>query len=280
LVFGRRERRGRAEGRPALDGAGFEAAAAAASFVASPDGSSVESAVFEGAAAAVFGGREPTGEGGGEVRADRIAVTFSMIHRPDETSGDSRFSGLPRTPGPSVPHGLLNIFRSHADLVRPGGIRAEITEADRPGRTLEGETAVFDSGQTLHMSGRSGEAAVADSADARIESPSISVATGSGGLLATGGVAGVLGWRGPAADRVLSLEDVALRAERWSSGPGAQDLPDRGRPREPGTEHPQAYEIEFAGDKGRMSGGGGRSGCPGRGRSVDPRDRSAAGRWP
>jgi len=73
LVFGRRERRGRVTGRARLAGAGYKVAGSALSIVASPDGSSLESAVFEGAAMIAFAARRGTGGRGGEIRADRIA---------------------------------------------------------------------------------------------------------------------------------------------------------------------------------------------------------------
>lgn len=267
LAFGRRERRGRAEGRPALDGAGFKAAAESVSFVASPDGSSLESAFFEGAAEAVFGGRGPVGEGGGEVRADRIAVTFS--HDPFglaiETLGGSRLSFRPEehnlvTVGsPTV---LLNVFSGDHQPTweASGGIRAEITESGGPRRTIEGERAHIDGARVLHFYGRRGEAAVADSVEARIEAPQILVATASQALLASGGVTGVLkGGEGRRRIGFFSpMEGVSFASQRLEFLPEGSIYLLTGHVLvSQGLKTLRASEIEFAGTAGRMSGRGG-----------------------
>ena len=267
LAFGRRERRGRAEGRPALDGAGFKAAAAAVSFVASPDGSSLESAVFEGAAEAVFGGREPAGQGSGEVRADRIAVTFS--HDPFglaiETSGGSRLSFRPEEDSlvtVGSPTILLSVFSDdHMPTWEASeGARAEITEAGRLRRTIQGESVHIDGARVLHIYGRRGEAAIADSVEARIEAPQILVATASQGLLASGGVAGVL--KGGEDRRRIGffspLEDVSFASQRLEFLPeDSMYLLTGNVLLSQGSNTLRASEIEFAGEMGRMSGGGG-----------------------
>jgi lipopolysaccharide export system protein LptA len=266
LVFGRRDRRGRAEGRPALDGAGFKAAAAATSFVASPDGSSLESAVFEGAAVAVFENEGAAGEGSGEVRAERIAVTFSRdpYGLAILASGDSRLILRP-APDSLVtvgsPKVLLNVFSGvHIPTWEAsGGIRAEITEAGGLRRTIEGERVHSDGG-TLHAYGRSGEAAVADSVEARIEAPRILFAPASQELLASGGVAGVLkGGEGRRRIGFFSpLEDVSFSSERSEYMPeGSIYLLTGYVFVRQGPNTLRASEIEFGGTAGRMSCAGG-----------------------
>ncbi|MGE5740529.1 MAG: hypothetical protein ACM32H_00725, partial [Candidatus Aminicenantes bacterium RBG_16_66_30] len=91
LVYDRRELRGRVEGAATLEGRDFKGESAGASFVASRDETSLESAVFEGGANVIFG-RKDSGEESGEIRADRIAVAFARDPfgpRSIETSGRS-----------------------------------------------------------------------------------------------------------------------------------------------------------------------------------------------
>lgn len=266
--YARRERRGRVEGQAEIKSAKFQGTSETVSFVASEDAAGFESAVLEGGAKVAFGGKESPGGGSGEIRADRIAVYFAR---------DPFGVGSIKTTGRS------NLsFRSAADVTETvlaptallsyddvnglwtwsasGGIRAEVVAAGRPGRTLEGEEAVFDAARILHVSSRSGRPAVADSAEARIEAPSISVATDTGGILATGGVSGVLkrgegrravGFFSPSDDVAFSSASVELRPEISTSFFTGNVLVRQG------TDILRAREIELAGDMGRMSGGGG-----------------------
>jgi lipopolysaccharide export system protein LptA len=256
------------DGRAALESADFRGESAAVSFVAFPDESSLESAVFEGPGRVVFGGKEPSREGSGEVSADRIAVAFSRDPfglASIQTSGSSRLSlrsAADRTETVLAPTALLTFDRASGlwTWSASGGIRAEITDAGGLSRTLEGEEAVFDGARILHVRGRPGQAAVADSAEARIEAPSISVATATGGIFATGGVSGVLkrGEGRRAAGFFSQREDVSFSSERLELRPEISvslftgDVLLR-----QGTDTLRADEIELAGDQGRMSGGGG-----------------------
>jgi lipopolysaccharide export system protein LptA len=256
------------DGRAGFEGAAFIGSSAAASFVASEDGTSLESAVFEGAAKVVFKGDEATGERGGEIGADRIAVGFGrdpfdlVLAKTSDRSSLSFRSAAGRAVTVHAQTTLLNFFRDPDSVTwaAAGGVRAEITDAHGPGRALEGEEAVFDGARVLHMYGRAGQAAVADSVEARIEAPQIHVATASEGLLASGGVAGVLkddegrrkaGFFSPGEDVVFSCRQLELRPEISVSLFTANVLLSQG------TDTLRAYEIELAGDQGRMSGAGG-----------------------
>jgi lipopolysaccharide export system protein LptA len=267
LLYGRRERRGRAEGRAAFECAEFKGASAAASFVASQDESSLESAVFEGAAKVVLSGKESSGEGSGEICADRIAVAF--YRDPSglsiKTSGRSSLlfrSAADRTETVLAPTALLSFDRVNGSWTwsASGGIRAEIAEAGVCNRTLEGDSAAFDGAKTLGVFGKPGRPAVADSAEARIQAPQILVASASGEVLATGGVVGVL--KGGEERRAVGFfsprEDVTISSERLELRPKISmsfltgDVFVR-----QGTNTLRAAEVELAGDAGRMSGGGG-----------------------
>ena len=216
----------------------------------------------------VFGGKEPPGEGSGEIGADRIAVNFASDPfglGSIQTTGRSSLalrSAVDRTETVLAPTALLSFDRVNGlwTWSASGGIRAEITEAGRLSRTLEGEEAVFDAARILRVSSRSGRPAVADSAEARIEAPSISVATATGGILATGGVAGVLkrgegrravGFFSPGDDVTFSSERIDLRPEASTSFFFGHVLVRQG------ADVLRAEEIELGGDTGRMSGGGG-----------------------
>ncbi len=267
FVYERREHRGGVEGRAALDGAEFGSVSAAASFIAAQDESSLKSVVLEGAAKVVFKGTAPAGKGRGEIGADRIAVDFASepfglgsIRTMGRSSLSFR-SAAGRTETVLAPTALLSCDRVNGYWTwsASGGVRAEVVATGRPGRTLEGEEAVFD-GAILHVSSRSGRPAVADSAEARIEAPSISVATDTGGILATGGAAGVLkrgegrraaGFFSPGDDVAFSSERIELRPEISTSLFTGNVVVRQG------TDILRAEKIELAGDMGRMSGSGG-----------------------
>ena len=267
FVYDRREFRGRVEGRAALECRDFRGASAVASFVASQDESSLESAVFEGAAKVVLGGKEPAGEGSGQILADRIAVSFSRDPSGLSilTSGRSSLflrSAADRTETILAPTALLSFDRVNGrwTWTASGGIRAETAEAGGLGRTLEGEEAVFDSAEVLGVFGGPGRPAVADSAEARIEAPKILVASATGEVLATGGVVGVLK-RGEERRRVGFFdpgEDVAFSSERLELRPETSTSIFTGNVLvRQGANTLRAEEVELAGDAGGMSGGGG-----------------------
>jgi lipopolysaccharide export system protein LptA len=267
FVFDRRGLRGRVDGQAALQGAGFRGSSAAATFVASEDGSRLESAVFERGAEIVFGGAGPPGDGGGEIRADRIAVSF--VRDPFglgalRTSGGSRLSlrsAADRTETVSAPAALLSFDRARGlwTWSASGGIRVETTEGGLS-RALEGEEAVFDGAGSLGVNGGPGRPAVADSADARIGAAKILVASAAGDILATGGVSGVL--KAGEGRRPVGFfsrqEDISVSCRSLDLRPGTSISSFTGNViLRQGADLLQAGEIEIAGDMGRMSGGGG-----------------------
>jgi lipopolysaccharide export system protein LptA len=267
FLYVRPERRGRIDGRASIGSADFRGTSETVSFLASRDESSFESTVFEGSAEVALGRKEPPGEGSGEIRADRIAVSFSgdrsgLSITASEAVSLAFRSAADRAESVLAPAALLSFDRPSGlwTWSASGGIRAEIADAGRPGRTVEGEKAVFDAAKVLHVSGGSGRPAVADSAEARIEAPEIGIATETGEALASGGVACVLkeaegrrttGFFSPS-------EDVYVRCDRLNVRPGSSTfLFSGGVLVRQGQNTVRAAEIETDGDMGRMSGGGG-----------------------
>ncbi len=268
FVFDRRGRRGRADGRAALEGPAFEGLAGTVQFVVSEDGSFLESAVLEPAAEVRFHGKGTPGGGSGEVRAERIEVSF--VRDPlglgaIQASGRSRLSlrsAPDRTVAVLAPKTLLSFDRALGlwTWSASGGVRAEIAEAGRPGRALEGDEAVFDGAGVLGIHGRSGRPAVADSDEARIEAPKILVASDGGRVLATGGVACVL--KKEEGRRSVGFfsprQDVAVSSDALEISPGVSKSLFTGRVLvSQGTDTLRADEIELVGDTGEMRGRGG-----------------------
>ncbi len=268
FVFDRRSRLGRAEGRAALEGAGFKAASEAVQFVAAEDGSSLESAVLEPAAEVGFQREGTPGGESGEIRADRIEVWFARDPfglGTIRTTGRSRLSyrsAPDRTETVLAPKALLSFDRTRGlpTWSASGGVRAELAEAGRPGRTLEGDEAEFDAAGVLGIRGRTGRPAVADSAEARIEAPEILVASGGGRVLAAGGVACLLkkeegrravGFFSPQEDVAVSSDALEIRRDVATSLFTGRVLASQG------TDTLRADEIELLGDTGEMRGRGG-----------------------
>lgn len=265
--YARGGRRGRIEGQAAIRGADFEGTSQNAAFVAATDESSLSSADLEGAAKIILADRESLGQGKGEIRADRISLSFShepaalAIRTSSRTSLTLR-SSPGRTETVQAPAVLLNVFRAdgHCTWIASGGLRAELAEAGAVRRTLEGEEGTFDSAEVLHVTGVPGRPAVADSDEARIEAAWIGVATASGEVQATGGVASVL--KGGESRRLVGFflrgQDVAVSSERLDIRPGSSASLFSGRVvARQGQNEIRAKEIETAGEAGRMTGRGG-----------------------
>jgi lipopolysaccharide export system protein LptA len=263
--YARRGRAGRIDERGSIRGADFHAAAGTVSFVASADEAGLDSAVLEDGASVVLGGQGSSA--GGEVRADRIEVTFSRepfglgIAASGHTVLALR-SGADRTETVASPAALVSFGRRDGSLTwsAKGGVRAEIAEIGGPGRTLEGEDAWFDGGDILHVSGTADRPAVADSAEARIEARSIAVAAASGATRAAGGVTGVLK-KGDGRRRTGFFargEDVPVSCGTLETRPDISTVLLTGNVLvSRGSDAVRARELELAGDEGRMSGGGG-----------------------
>jgi lipopolysaccharide export system protein LptA len=266
LRYARRERKGRMEGWASIAAEDFRTAAETVSFVVSGDEAGLDSAVLEGGAGVGLGGRAPS-YGSGEIRADRIEVTFSRERDglSVAASGRGRLEFRSDADGAlsvAAPSALLNFSRKdgHWTWTANGGIRAELTGTGGAGRTIEGGEAALDGARTLIAYGAAGRKAVADSAAARIEAGQIMVGSASGSLSASGGVTGVLK-PGDGSRRTGFFargEDVAVSCQRLEAEPDAEALFLTGYVLvSQGSASVRGGEIELAGAAGRMSGGGG-----------------------
>ncbi|RPI99990.1 MAG: hypothetical protein EHM31_09070 [Candidatus Aminicenantes bacterium] len=270
LIYARRERRGRVDGQADLSGGGCRGTSAAISFVATPDEAAFESAVFEGAAKVVFGGKEPAGEAGGEITAERIAVAFSrepFAVRTLEAEGEVGISaraadgretdvGAPAATLEFDPGGGLTSWSASA------GITASFDDgAGRAGLHLEADTAAFDRADGIvRAQGRSGRPAVASSKEARIEADAIAAGPGSRDLAASGQVECLLrsgeGMRAPGF--FSSAEDIAVSCGSLVSREGAPSFAFSGKVRaRQGADILRAGELELTLETGDMSGRGG-----------------------
>lgn len=197
FVYHRRERRGRVEGRAEFSGEGCRGSARTLSFDMSEDESYLVSIAFDGTAEVVLAGRGSGNTGRGELRADRVGVSF----RPGmagpatvEAGGDARLS-LPSADG------SRSVFRAPgARLICgadggpekwsvSGGFRAELEDATGEKRVLEGESADGDvRSRVLKALGKPGRPAVADWPGARVEAASIAAGPADRDLAASDGV--------------------------------------------------------------------------------------------
>jgi lipopolysaccharide export system ATP-binding protein len=266
LTYARRDRRGLVEGQARLEGGGFRGSAAAASFVAAEDESGLASAVLEGEAEVVLDGKERRGDPSLETRAGRIAVAFSRAPSVVtlETSGGSRFAFEP-APGEAgtvlAASAVLSYGHEAGRLAwqARGGVKAETTEGGLV-RVLEGEEAVFDGAGTLGVGGGKDRPAAASAADFRTEAGHILFNCGTGDLLATGGVSGVLkAQEGRRKAGFFSAgEDVALSCRVLERRAGRSTFLFTGQATaRQGGSVVRAEELETAGEDGRMSGRGG-----------------------
>ena len=267
LLYARRERRGRVDGRADLRGGRCRGTSAAVSFIATGDESAIGSAVFEGAAKVAFGGTESPGEASGEIRADRIAVVFSrepFAVNTLEAGGDVGISvrapggrdtevGAPAATLKLDPEGELTNWAAS------GGITASLDDgAGRAFLGLEADRAVYDRADGIvRAQGRPGLSAVASSEEARIEADAISAGPGSGDLVASGHVECLLrsgeGIRAPgffssAVDVSVSCGSLVFR-ERASSFAFSEKV----RARQ-GADVLLAGELELTPETGDMSG--------------------------
>lgn len=270
LFYARRERRGRVDGQADLRGGRCRGTSAAISFVATRDEASFESAVFEGAASVVFGGTESPGETSVEIRADRIAVTFSResfavdtveaggdvgisVRAPD---GGETAVGAPAATLKLSPEGELTSWAAS------GGITASLDDgAGRAGLNLEADRAVYDRADGIvRAQGRPGLGAVASSEEARIEADAISAGPGSRNLAASGRVECLLrsgeGMRAPgffssAVDVSVSCGSLVFR-----DGAPSFAFSEKVRARQ-GADILRAGELELTLETGDMSGRGG-----------------------
>ena len=264
LVLDRGARRGLVEGQAVIEGPGFKGASRTAAFVILPDESSLESVGLEGAPKIVLAGKAGSGEGSAEIRADRVALSFSRspsglaVHASDRAGLTIKTAGG-RTLSLLAPDLLLSVFPDDgkSTWTASGGIKIEIAGSGAISRTLEGEEAAYDDAKTLFVSGGPGRPAVADSSEARIEAPKIAVASETGDILATGGVSGVLK-RGEGRRKVgffSPSEDILISGDRFETrDKGSRSLFAGNVEVRQGTNSLRAGELELAGDAGRMTG--------------------------
>jgi lipopolysaccharide export system protein LptA len=193
FLYGRRERRGRVEGRAVLAGGRWRGTARALTFDAAEDEGSFKSVAFDGAAdLELAGNAEKNG-----IAADWIGLSFApggTALSSVQARENTRLSlSLPETSGSIVraSEAVLTI-RADGELERwsaSGGFRAELDGPAGESRVLEGGSVTFDaSTRVLRASGMPGRPAVADSRRARVEAPSLAAGPAAGDLEASGGV--------------------------------------------------------------------------------------------
>lgn len=269
FVYARRERRGRVEGQAEIRSGKFRGQSAAASFVAAADEAVLESAVFEGAARVGFDGAAAGGGRSGEIGAERIDVAFArepFAIRSLTTAGRTLLSFRSPAGGKDsvlAPAASMEFGRGGELLSwsASGGIQADLTDEAGLSRSLEGDTAGFETATgSLLVRGGSGRPAVADSSDARVEAPSIAVDSDTRTLEASGGVVCLfkkgpgqreLGFFSSGADVSVTGDKLVLR-----SGASAASFSGNVLARQ-GTDSLHAGALEFLGEKGEMRGSGG-----------------------
>jgi len=227
FLYGRRERRGRVEGRAVLAGGRWRGTARTLTFEAAEDEGSFISVAFDGAAAveglafasalardlyprASAAEMDPLAKPGAPAAADlagdpeKSGITadgIGLIFVP----GSSRLSSVQARGNTrlsvSLPEASKSVVQSSGAFVTigadgelerwsaSGGFRADLDGTTDESRVLEGESVTFDaSTRVLLASGLPGRPAVADSRRARVEAPSLAAGPAAGDLEASGGV--------------------------------------------------------------------------------------------
>lgn len=218
LVYARSERTGRAEGNVHVSSAAGDGASEALRFQLSDDERTFDSMTFEKGAKCVFGG--PAGRPG---RRAVEAVTVRVVSFPGssrvsvvDAEGSCRMS----LAAPPEPGGRIEAASLRLSLDREGGLEGWTASGDvrmslegKPGdeRDLQGERASY-SGKPGLLTVQAGEGGTArlESAGARIEAPEISLETGPGNAVASGGVRCLLKPRPGAAPVGFFSKDASL----------------------------------------------------------------------
>jgi lipopolysaccharide export system protein LptA len=268
FTYARRERRGTATGRAQFSGGRARGEALSISITAAEVEGIPGSADFDGAARIVLAAGAPGGAGSGEVRADHIRAAFNRdtgltasIAAEGNTDLSLRTEGGAVTAAKAPKAGLT--FEPTGGLrswAASGGIRAELADAGRPSRTIDGESVAFDSATgSLRALGAPGHPAVAESPDARVEAASIAAGPAEGDLEASGRVVCVFkaGKRLGTAGFFSSDEDVSVSGDSLVLRAGESSASFAGNVRAwQGAEHLRARELEFAEERGEMRGRG------------------------
>jgi len=195
LVYARSEKTGRAEDRARLTSDDGEGASTVLRFKLSDDERTFDSMTFEKGAKCVFGGPARPGQRAVEAATIRV-LSFPGSSRVSvvEAEGGCRMSlAAPPEPGGRIEAaGLRLSFGREGELegwTASGDVR--MTLEGKPGdeRDLEGESVAY-SGRPglLTVRPREGGTARLESAGSRIEAASISLETGPGNAVASGGI--------------------------------------------------------------------------------------------
>jgi lipopolysaccharide export system protein LptA len=266
FTYARRERRGTATGRAEFSGGRARGEARSITIATTKDETRLESADFAGTARIRLAVGAPGGPGRGEVRSDRVRVSFdrdtgSIASVEAEGSADFslRTDGGPQTIVKAPKAGLTfdpaGVLRSWA---ASGGIRAELADTGGSGRTIEAESAVFDAATgSLQTMGAPGRPAVADSPDVRVEAASITAGPAAGDLEAMGGV--ICSFKAGQGSRATGFfspgEDVSVSGDRLVLRGGASSVSFAGNVRAwQGDKILRAGELEFSPETGDMRG--------------------------
>ncbi len=194
LVYGRSGKAGRIKGRARVSSAEGEGSADAARFELTADEKFLQSVIFEKSAECSLAGE---GKGRRVIRAETIRlVSFPDSSRISavEARGACRMS-LAGPPGPNgrVEAEMLRLVSGRdgeaGDWTSSGGVRMNIEGTSGESRDIEGE-AVDYSGKSGILSVRADKKRPVrlESAESRIEAPSISLETGPGNAAASDGV--------------------------------------------------------------------------------------------
>jgi len=270
LVYARKERRGRVQGRAGLSTGPCRGTAAAVAFTVDPDETALESAVFEGAARLTLGRGRPTGPAESGIAAARIAVAFPGLSAeswPVDAEGDVVLiltAQAGRTIKIVTPAASLRLDREGGPLSwsASGGVAAEIDAASGPGFALAGGAASFEaSSGVVRVEREPGRPAAADSADVRVEADEIVIGPGPEDLGASGGVECLLkpgGDASPAAGLFSATESVTVRCDSmaWPGG-GSETMFSGGVLARQGARVLRAGELFLARRSGDLRGRGG-----------------------
>jgi len=267
FTYRRAERRGRVEGRAELAGGGCRGRSDGLSITAAEDEGSVGSAVFEGGARVVLSGPDESVPERGSVEAEKVEVSFGGgLIASAEADGAVLLAVKPaRGPRVRVRAGNAKIDfdpdGSPGDWTVWGGFRADPVEGSGRASVLEGESAAFDQAAALlRVAGAAGRPAVADSPEARVEAPFLTVGPGEGDLEASGGTVCLL--KPAEKSRTAGLfspgQAVRVTAERlvFRGGAGAASFSGEVR-LSADKDSVLAREIEISDVAGELRGAGG-----------------------
>ncbi|MGD1009983.1 MAG: LptA/OstA family protein [Candidatus Aminicenantales bacterium] len=218
LVYSRGEKTGRAEGRARLSSADGDGASEVLRFQLSDDGRTFDSMTFEKGAKCVFGG--PAGRPG---RRAIEAATVRVLSFPGssrvsvvDAEGGCRMSlAAPPEPGGRIEAAALRLSLGRGGELESwtasGDVRMSMEGKTGDERDLQGESVTY-SGKPGLLTVQAGEGGTArlESAESRTEAPAISLETGTGNAVASGGVRCLMKPRPDAAPVGFFSKDASL----------------------------------------------------------------------